>query len=94
MTLSDFNNLDKEAAAKELFSCCGSQRWVSSMMKNFPFTSLDALVENATTIWYDECNKQDWLESFTHHPKIGDKKSLTESLQGKSKQRLLQRRKR
>src|SRR5215207_8827168 len=83
MTLSDFNNLDKDIAAKELLSCCGSQKWVSLVMKKFPFGSQEALIEQATTIWYDECVKEDWLESFTHHPKIGDKKSLTEKFAGK-----------
>jgi 5-hydroxyisourate hydrolase/2-oxo-4-hydroxy-4-carboxy-5-ureidoimidazoline decarboxylase len=83
MTLSDFNNLDKDIAAKELFSCCSSQKWVSLLMNKFPFGSQEALVESATTIWYDECDKKDWLESFTHHPRIGDKKSLTEKFAGK-----------
>jgi 5-hydroxyisourate hydrolase/2-oxo-4-hydroxy-4-carboxy-5-ureidoimidazoline decarboxylase len=83
MTLSDFNNLDKDIAAKELFSCCGSQKWVSLLMKKFPFGSQEALVESATAIWYDECDKTDWLESFTQHPRIGDKKSLTEKFAGK-----------
>lgn len=83
MTLSDFNNLDKDKAGKELFSCCGSQKWVSLMMKKFPFESHEFLVQRATEIWYKECNRSDWLESFTHHPKIGDKKSLTEKFAGK-----------
>lgn len=83
MTLSSFNNLDRDAAAKELFSCCGSNQWVSLMMKSFPFECGEALVEKATTIWYNDCNEKDWLESFTHHPKIGDKKSLAEKFAGK-----------
>ena len=83
MTLSDFNNLDKDIAAKELLSCCGSQKWVSLVMKRFPFESQEALVEQATTTWYEECDKGDWLESFTHHPKIGDQKSLAEKFAGK-----------
>ncbi|HET9744626.1 MAG TPA: 2-oxo-4-hydroxy-4-carboxy-5-ureidoimidazoline decarboxylase [Chitinophagaceae bacterium] len=76
MTLSSFNNLDKRAAAKELFSCCGSQKWVSLMMKGFPFDSAEDLLVTATNAWYQECGEQDWKESFTHHPRIGDKKSL------------------
>jgi len=83
MTLQDFNNLDKDAAAKELFSCCGSQKWVLVVMEKFPFESQEALVERATAIWYNECDKKDWLESFSHHPKIGDKKSLTQKFAGK-----------
>ena len=83
MTLPDFNNLDKDIAAKELFSCCGSQKWVSLVMQRFPFGSHEALVNQARAIWYDECDKEDWLESFTHHPRIGDKKSLREKFAGK-----------
>jgi len=83
MTLEDFNKLDRDAAAKELFSCCGSQKWVDSLMKDFPFASEEGLVKKATAIWYDECSSVDWLESFTHHPRIGDKKSLEKKLAGK-----------
>ena len=83
MTLSSFNNLDRKAAAAELFSCCGSQQWVSLMMKAFPFESGKTLIEKATNIWYKECGEKDWLESFTHHPRIGDKKSLAEKFAGK-----------
>lgn len=83
MTLSSFNNLDKPAAAKELFSCCGSQKWVELMIKAFPFRSAGDLLEKATNAWYYACEEKDWIESFTHHPKIGDKKSLTEKFAGK-----------
>ena len=83
MTLNEFNKLEKEVAAKDLFSCCGSAAWVSSMMKDFPFASEAALVEKATSCWYAGCTKTDWLESFTHHPKIGDTKSLKEKFAGK-----------
>lgn len=83
MTLQDFNNLDRDTATKELFTCCGSQHWVSSLMQIFPFGSQEVLIENATRVWYNECDKTDWLESFRHHPKIGDKKGLTEKFAGK-----------
>jgi 5-hydroxyisourate hydrolase / 2-oxo-4-hydroxy-4-carboxy-5-ureidoimidazoline decarboxylase len=83
MTLNGFNNLDRDTAAKELFSCCGSRNWVSLLMQKFPFESPETLIENARKVWYDECDKDDWLESFRHHPKIGDKKSVTEKFAGK-----------
>lgn len=83
MTLNEFNNLDKNAAAKELFSCCGSGKWVSLLMNDFPFRSGAVFVEKATTVWYKECSKKDWLEAFGHHPRIGDKKSLAEKFAGK-----------
>ena len=86
MTLSSFNNLDKETAAEKLFSCCGSSKWVSLMMKDFPFESGKVMKEKAIAAWYNECGKEDWLESFTHHPKIGDKKRLSEKFAGKEQE--------
>ena len=72
MTLKDFNQLDRETVKNELFSCCGSKRWVSLLINHFPFVSEAELLRKAVTIWYNECNKADWLESFTHHPMIGE----------------------
>ncbi len=83
MTLEAFNGLDKETAAKGLFQCCGSSKWVSLLMNDFPFVSERSLVEKATTAWYDKCKEDDWLESFTHHPQIGDKKSMQQKFAGK-----------
>ena len=83
MTISDFNNLTKEQAGAHLFSCCGSQKFASLLMNHFPFDSEKKMVDAATNIWYNECNETDWRESFTHHPKIGDVKSLAEKFAGK-----------
>lgn len=83
MTWEEFNELDKATAATALFHCCGSAKWVSILMEDFPFVSEIALVETATTAWYSACNADDWLESFTHHPQIGDKSSLEQKFAGK-----------
>ncbi|MEO7307429.1 MAG: 2-oxo-4-hydroxy-4-carboxy-5-ureidoimidazoline decarboxylase [Ferruginibacter sp.] len=83
MTIKAFNKLNKEEKAKQLLSCCGSSTWVAMMMKRFPFAGETSLVETAMDTWYNECNGTDWLESFTHHPKIGDVKSLTKKFAGK-----------
>lgn len=83
MTLKDFNKLGKGEAGQQLTSCCGSVKWVSMLMKDFPFVSEKALVEKATEAWYKGCDKEDWIESFTHHPEIGDIKNLTEKFAGK-----------
>jgi len=83
MTLKKFNILGREDAAKELFSCCGSAKWVDAVMSDYPFSSEEVLVKKATKVWYDECGKADWMESFTHHPRIGDKKSLEKKFAGK-----------
>ena len=83
MNLVAFNTLPEETAKRELFACCGSEKWAAAMMKHFPFASEKQLVDLSSKIWYDECGESDWRESFTHHPKIGDVKSLTEKFAGK-----------
>ena len=83
MTLNELNNLSKEEAGKLLSSCCGSSKWSSLLMKKFPFKDENDLVAAAEHSWYNECAEADWLEAFTHHPKIGDTKSLTEKFAGK-----------
>jgi len=78
MTLIDFNNLSKNELAKRLSTCCGSVKWVQQMLVSFPITNEFDLVTKAAEIWYEQCTESDWLEAFTHHPKIGDVKSLAE----------------
>jgi 2-oxo-4-hydroxy-4-carboxy-5-ureidoimidazoline decarboxylase len=76
MTVQDLNNLEKETLAAELGKCCGAAAWVSSMADGVPFLSENDLLKKAEIIWSNECNVTDWFEAFTHHPKIGDVKSL------------------
>lgn len=83
MTLRDFNALSKDEAAALLMSCCGSTNWVQMMMQQFPFAAEKIFVDTAAKCWYRECSTSDWLESFTHHPRIGDVKSLAEKFAGK-----------
>ena len=83
MNLVAFNTLPEETAKRELFACCGSNKWTTAMMEHFPFASEKQLVDLSSKIWYDECTETDWRQSFTHHPKIGDVKSLTEKFAGK-----------
>ena len=83
MTIKAFNKLSKAEKAKQLMCCCGSAAWVKLMLKQFPFALESELIEAATDTWYNQCSSLDWLESFTHHPKIGDVKSLTKKFAGK-----------
>lgn len=82
MTIETFNTLDRDSAAKELFSCCGSDTWVNAVMEAFPFASAKALVDRAISVWYDDCRQSDWLQAFGHHPEIGDIKSLEQKFAG------------
>ncbi|MDB5191737.1 MAG: uraD [Segetibacter sp.] len=73
----ELNNLSEPALKEELAKCCGSKNWVNKIAASFPFTNVDELFAKAEQAWY-ECSEQDWLEAFTHHPKIGDANSLKE----------------
>jgi 5-hydroxyisourate hydrolase / 2-oxo-4-hydroxy-4-carboxy-5-ureidoimidazoline decarboxylase len=78
MTLYEFNQLERNSAHEMLATTCGSSNWQSLIMTRFPFVSEAELVKTAGEVWYYGCSRQDWLEAFSHHPKIGDINSLAE----------------
>ena len=75
MTLHELNILPKEQLIQALFNCCGSATWVNKMRPFFPADDMVELLNDAEDQWY-QCSEADWLEAFTHHPKIGDVESL------------------
>ncbi|SNC64730.1 2-oxo-4-hydroxy-4-carboxy-5-ureidoimidazoline decarboxylase [Hymenobacter gelipurpurascens] len=77
MTLSELNHLSRTGLADALRKCCGSSAWVEAMRSIFPVADVETLLQKATTIWHG-LSEADWREAFTHHPKIGDIKSLKE----------------
>lgn len=82
MNFSDFNH-DLNATKEALFSCCGSNNWVNKVINYGKFNSELELVAYCTNVWYNHCGKNDYLESFTHHPEIGDFNSLKQKFAGK-----------
>ena len=74
MKLEDFNKQNQVKAGQDLFKCCGSTAWVNKTMENFPFNSIEDLKISSDRNWFS-CKKEDWLEAFSHHPKIGDQSS-------------------
>ena len=75
MTLQELNTLSDEQVKKEFFTCCGSSLWVEKMMAVKPFSNMNDLLVKADRAWNATVEK-DWLEAFSHHPKIGDLKNL------------------
>ena len=75
MRLADINSLSVEMLSVELIRCCGSSKWVKQMITARPFIGESDLFEAAEKIWYS-CLPSDWLQAFSHHPKIGEKKNL------------------
>ncbi len=75
MTLSELNGLTPEAAASAFEKCCGASRWVKQMTLARPFSSEQELFRASEEAW-SQCGPADWMEAFTHHPRIGDISTL------------------
>ena len=58
-----------------LARACGSSRWIDRMVSLRPFGSRDALLKAAREEWF-ALPESDWLEAFSHHPRIGDRAAL------------------
>lgn len=71
MTVLEFNRLEEQAAFEELFKCCGSTNWAKQVVAKRPFANLTEIKKVSDEIW-NKGTEIDWLEAFTHHPKIGD----------------------
>jgi len=76
MTTDSLNNLTIKEAKEALSKCCGSSTWVEKMLQRRPFKDAVSLFSLSEKIWFEQCNREDWLEAFSKHPKIGDLKSL------------------
>lgn len=75
MTLLEFNLLPKNKAKEYLFACCGSSNWAEQLADKLPFDSIPKLKMQSDEIW-SGASREDIMEAFSHHPKIGDLKSL------------------
>lgn len=68
------NDLPSDEAAAELLKCCGSSRWARAVASRRPFGSADELMRAADEVWWS-LGAADWLEAFSRHPKIGERKA-------------------
>jgi 2-oxo-4-hydroxy-4-carboxy-5-ureidoimidazoline decarboxylase len=75
MTLESLNALTIFDANEQFELCCGAANWVIKMNQNRPFQNKDDLYKKSESIWFS-LSSDDWLEAFTHHPKIGNIESL------------------
>jgi OHCU decarboxylase len=82
--LAWLNSLSVEEAAKELLQCCGSKRWAGQMAGARPYETVAKLIAHANETWWS-LDRDDWLEAFRSHPKIGEKKAA-DSVSVQSKQ--------
>jgi OHCU decarboxylase len=68
------NSWTPAIAYRKFLECCGSRRWAEAMAAARPLASIE---ETAAQIWKG-CTREDILEAFAAHPKIGDHKGASE----------------
>lgn len=73
MTLEELNAADAETLGKALADCCGSHSWVDRMLTRRPFRDRLQLQTAANEAWWS-LSPSDWLEAFSKHPRIGERK--------------------
>lgn len=73
--IATLDALPAAALAEELGHCCGARRWVAAVAARRPFGSRAGLLEAADAA-DAALASEDWLEAFSHHPRIGDVDAL------------------
>ena len=72
--IGKLNRLSMEEARAALLACCGSTRWASEVAALRPFWDVGQLLNIGRRVW-NELPREDWLEAFRAHPKIGEKRA-------------------
>lgn len=74
LSVVELDALRGEEATAVFHSCCGSSRWVEGMIARRPFGTVDGMLAAADDSW-KATGPDDWREAFSHHPRIGEKRS-------------------
>jgi len=72
--LARLNALDRESAAAELLAFCGSREWARRMAGFRPFRDAEQVLAASRASWKG-LEREDWLEAFRAHPRIGDRRA-------------------
>lgn len=81
--LATLNAMPEELAEAAFRACCGSAIWARRMADARPFDSLEVVQAEAERIWRDLA-REDWVQAFAAHPKIGEKKAEGASEQSRA----------
>lgn len=73
-SLARWNLLPTEQAVEEILDCCGSSAWARELVARRPLESESSLVAASDEIW-NHLKTQHWLEAFSKHPRIGERKA-------------------
>jgi OHCU decarboxylase len=67
------NRLGEDEARAALLACCGSAHWSREVVALRPFWDVGQLLRIGWRVWH-ELERDDWLEAFRAHPRIGESK--------------------
>jgi 2-oxo-4-hydroxy-4-carboxy-5-ureidoimidazoline decarboxylase len=76
VSVAELDAMSEATAGKLLSDCCGASRWVSGMLARRPFGSRAVVLATADEIW-QSLDPRDWRDAFSHHPRIGERKSAS-----------------
>lgn len=69
-TLTRWNRLPVDEAARAILPCCGSKAWAQAMVARRPLFDERTLLAAANDAW-GSLTPSDWMEAFQSHPGIG-----------------------
>lgn len=72
--LARWNHLPAELASEQILPCCGSSAWARELAASRPLHDEAGLLAASDEIWQG-LKPEDWLEAFSKHPQIGEKKA-------------------
>ncbi|MEQ8836481.1 MAG: 2-oxo-4-hydroxy-4-carboxy-5-ureidoimidazoline decarboxylase [Lacipirellulaceae bacterium] len=73
--LANLNSVSSEEAQGLLRQCCSSKWWCQEVAAARPFEN-ESKLQTAVEQGFAAMPREDWLEAFACHPKIGDLESL------------------
>jgi 2-oxo-4-hydroxy-4-carboxy-5-ureidoimidazoline decarboxylase len=72
--LDRWNQLPAQEAAQQILPCCGSMTWARELAARRPLPDETSLLTASDRIW-NSLREQDWVEAFSKHPRIGERKA-------------------
>ena len=79
--LQQLNAMSPFEARAVLLACCHSGRWADAMLTRRPFADAASLLAAADEAW-SAMGREDRLEAFAHHPRIGERNLLQPKFAG------------
>ncbi|MCH9649434.1 MAG: 2-oxo-4-hydroxy-4-carboxy-5-ureidoimidazoline decarboxylase [Deltaproteobacteria bacterium] len=77
------NALPRRVAEATLLRCCSSSRWARRLAAQRPFSDDESLFHQAQVVW-EALDPRDWLEAFSGHPRIGERRPEGKAADGTS----------